>query len=640
MQFTTGSTVTLIQRRVAPNDWRPIGIDALENNALDVVRSINNRSVIAGPGSGKTELLAQRASYLLQCGVSTQPRRILAISFKRDAARNLAGRVRSRCHPIQAHRFDSLTFDAFAKGLVDRFGQALPDRWRPTPDYEISQVNDRTYREFLQTLTPPAAVGSRADIMAITVKAFERSWLLGSPLSEAAPKHPSPAQWAAEQFWHSWLHGSKRSYLAFPMIGRLAGLLVRSNPMVRQALQLTYSHLFMDQFQDTTQVQYDLAKAIFLGSNTIVTAVGDNKQQIMRWAMAMDDPFTAFDADFKAQRTPLLNNYRSSPDLVRIQDVLAKALDAKSLTPVSKADGTISGDSCEVWDFGSPTKEAVCLADFVREQMVEYKLKPRDFSILVRQKAADYMKILEPSFAAKGLYLRNEAAQIGPIAIQELLAEDLSEIIVTQLRLLTSERAGRHWTECLEAMCMFRGLASDDDSGRSQAVKDLNDLSAAFRKRYSAPPKNLASVQAIIQELINFAGRRNLLTLCPAYRQGDWLKRVTEAAALHLEASCRTAKDWSDALDIYEGVHAVPLMTIHKSKGLEYHTMIFVGLDDDAWWSFTNDTQEATAGFFVAFTRARQRVVFSYCASRGARAKIAPLYDLLTKAGVKTIAKT
>jgi hypothetical protein len=65
--------------------------------------------------------------------------------------------------------------------------------------------------------------------------------------------------------------------------------------------------------------------------------------------------------------------------------------------------------------------------------------------------------------------------------------------------------------------------------------------------------------------------------------------------------------------------------------------VIFVGLDADAWWSFANDQSEATAGFFVAFTRAKQRVVFSYCASRGARTKIAALYQLLTKAGVKTI---
>ena len=78
-------------------------------------------------------------------------------------------------------------------------------------------------------------------------------------------------------------------------------------------------------------------------------------------------------------------------------------------------------------------------------------------------------------------------------------------------------------------------------------------------------------------------------------------------------------------------------MTIHKSKGLEYHTVIFVGLDDDAWRrSFEEDQAEATAGFFVAFTRAKQRVIFTYCARRGTRTKIATLYELLAQAGVQT----
>ena len=60
-------------------------------------------------------------------------------------------------------------------------------------------------------------------------------------------------------------------------------------------------------------------------------------------------------------------------------------------------------------------------------------------------------------------------------------------------------------------------------------------------------------------------------------------------------------------------------------------------LDDGAWWIFDNDKQEATAGFFVAFTRAKQRVIFSYCGERGERTKITPLYELLKKAGVPTI---
>ena len=100
--------MALLRRHIEPEEWKPARIDALEDSALDVVRSANNRSVIAGPGSGKTELLAQRASFLLQCGVSPQPQRILAISYKRDAAFNIAKRVSARCHPEQAHRFEFL----------------------------------------------------------------------------------------------------------------------------------------------------------------------------------------------------------------------------------------------------------------------------------------------------------------------------------------------------------------------------------------------------------------------------------------------------------------------------------------------------------------------------------------------------
>jgi superfamily I DNA/RNA helicase len=251
--------MTLPRRRIDPKEWQPVGIEALEDNAFDVVRSTNNRSVIAGPGSGKTELLAQRACYLLQCGVAPIPQRILAISYKRDAAANLAARVRARTHPQLAHRFDSLTFDAFAKGLLDRFGQALPEAWRPTPNYEIAAATFTVVQNTLETFIPPASVGTKRDIIAVAVKTFEKDHLVAARLSLTAAAKPSPAEWAAAEFWKSWLHGGSHSVLTFAMIGRLAELLVRTNPMVRDALRLTYSHLFMDEFQDTTQVQYDLA---------------------------------------------------------------------------------------------------------------------------------------------------------------------------------------------------------------------------------------------------------------------------------------------------------------------------------------------------------------------------------------------
>ena len=157
------------------------------------------------------------------------------------------------------HRFDSMTFDAFAKGLLDRFGQVLPERWRPTPDYEVMFPNRRSYEDFLYHSlgAPPKSLGRVADIMGLGTSQFERRYLLGSSLPADGWHERSVGEWAAERYWEASLRGGSKSHLSFPMIGRLAELLVRFCPMARDALRLTYSHLFMDEFQDTTHVQYD-----------------------------------------------------------------------------------------------------------------------------------------------------------------------------------------------------------------------------------------------------------------------------------------------------------------------------------------------------------------------------------------------
>ena len=81
---------------VGKTDWQPSDGLKLEVNALEVVKSSENTLVIAGPGAGKTEMLAQRANFLLQTNTCVFPRKILAISFKKDASLNLHERVMKR----------------------------------------------------------------------------------------------------------------------------------------------------------------------------------------------------------------------------------------------------------------------------------------------------------------------------------------------------------------------------------------------------------------------------------------------------------------------------------------------------------------------------------------------------------------
>ena len=181
----------------------------------------------------------------------------------------------------------------------------------------------------------------------------------------------------------------------------------------------------------------------------------------------------------------------------------------------------------------------------------------------------------------------------------------------------------------------MRGIDSDDVIRQSKLVRELDSYTTELAARFSHPPQSKPASRSLVNNILNFVGSEHVIRSHPAYAQGAWFEKVLDATAEHLLSSSTHTADWSSALDMYEGVHSIPLMTIHKSKGLEYHTVIFVGLDDGAWWSFSQDEIEATAGFFVAFTRAKQRVIFTYCASRGTRTKIATLYELLTKAGVQ-----
>lgn len=88
-------------------------------------------------------------------------------------------------------------------------------------------------------------------------------------------------------------NGNKAT-LTFKMIMMLAMYIIETNPYIKQALQMTYSFVFLDEFQDTTAIQYAFVKECFWNSGTKVTSVGDNKQRIMVWAGAVKTIFMTF----------------------------------------------------------------------------------------------------------------------------------------------------------------------------------------------------------------------------------------------------------------------------------------------------------------------------------------------------------
>ena len=103
--------------------------------------------------------------------------------------------------------------------------------------------------------------------------------------------------------------------LSFNMIAKLALYIIQNNPQIKRIIRATFSHVFLDEFQDTTDIQYEIVKELFESSEVKLTAVGDNKQRIMLWAGARKTVFEDYKCNFNAQSFKLLTNHRSAPRL-------------------------------------------------------------------------------------------------------------------------------------------------------------------------------------------------------------------------------------------------------------------------------------------------------------------------------------
>jgi superfamily I DNA/RNA helicase len=620
-----------------PQDWRPKGIDDLEPNAWRALRQAGSTCVVAGPGAGKTEYLAQRAVYLLETGLCPAPFHVLAISFKGDAADNLAARVRKRCPPELANRFTSLTFDAFTKGLVDRFLAAIPTDWRPTRPYEIAFPTRRQTEGFLDLSRLSAPAQWQAEIAGFSAGTFESHHVGAYRLPIARRASQSGAEFAIQRWWAGQLAAQPRSTLTFVSINRLAELLLRASPHIRRALQVTYPFVFVDEFQDTTYAQYDFLLSAFSGGETAVTAVGDDKQRIMTWAGARTDAFERFAVDFAAVRIPLLFNFRSSPDLVRIQHVIARALDPQAEPTVAQAVRQVDGDVAQVWNSPTIAREAEYLACWLANDMAVRGRVPRDYAILVKQKSDDFEADLAVPLAQEFLRLRNESHTLGRTTLQDLLSDEFTRISIALLRLGAMPRAPDAWHLCSTALLAIRAVGPGDELAEARTDAELTAFLRTLRADMANTPPSPASAATFAARVFAFLDLPAVARTYLEYASGGLLTIMAEAFHQHLVASAKGAASWAACIDAFEGVEQMPLMTVHKSKGLEYDTIVFIGLDDQAWWAHTPGNPEGLATFFVALSRARQRAIFAFCQQRGQRRRVAELFQLLTDAGVPEI---
>lgn len=582
-------------KAIAPDNWVPSDDMELEENAMDAIQAPGNVLVIAGPGAGKTELLAQKACYLLLTNTCPFPKKILAISFKRDAAFNLKERVRNRAGNQLSRRFDSFTFDAFAKLILEQFGNGLSDPYKIKKDYEI----------FFSPTTIKDLVKGIDETFYYTADIDYNSWLTSTALPI---RESSPSETMRAKVWS--ILARKKSMFSFPMIMRLATLIMETNTILRSYLQQTYSHVFLDEFQDTTGIQYEFLHVCFKSSEANYTAVGDDKQNIMAWAGSIKGIFELYEKEMDATRYPLIMNFRSAPKLVELQNHLVKELLHKTEFAIPSKKWNPDQGEAFLYYFKDQQDEKEMLLKEIMKWVKTDNVNPRNICILVKQRPPNYTSEIIEHLNNNGLQARNEQDY------QDFLTEE-AIILACSLIHLTFNKKAKGKTEIV-----FRILASlqshYDDDKLLNIHLSMTSFCKKLRVKYKSEFDDVAIPQ-LVEDIFRFAEIGKLKATYPQYRNGTYLLDCIKKFTEFLIEEFKLSKDIIESLERMEGKNSIPVMTIHKSKGLEYHTVIFVGLEDGAFFSYDRQADQDRNAFFVALSRAKERVVFTFSNIRNTR---------------------
>lgn len=516
---------------IKPEEWTASEGIVLEPNAEAAVRELQQCvALTAGPGSGKSELLAQRADFLLTTGASRYPRRILAIAFKVDASNNLRERVFSRCGADYAGRFDSYTFHGLAKRIVDRFRAVL------TGDDALS-------------------VGYK-----VVVK---------------GKAHPEQTEFGA--------------------LIPLAIKILDAYPLAVNAIRQTYSDVFLDEFQDCTDEQYALLCRLFHGSGRRVTAVGDVKQKIMGWAGALEGVFGRFENDFTALHLNIYRNFRSQPQLLRLQNEIVKVLDPGSAMPPELLVG--EGGEVHVQSYLSCGDEALGLVGQIATWVNVEGIAPARIAVLVRNQPEAYTVRLRAVLESWGIGYRNESQ------LQDIASEPMALVVVDYLLCVYGAREPRAWTRL-----MRRLIPSEDDADGALRTNWGRFIKEARKSAATDLACNRYDQRwALLKDFLSMVGVSLLTGLSHDYESRDRLKEVIRDVKKYIDEALAKEPDLLKALAQLSDDQSIRVLTVHKSKGLEFDTVVLLGVEDQAYWG--KDHQEVRCTFFVGVSRAERRLV-------------------------------
>ena len=606
--------------------------------------------VIAGAGSGKTRVLTYKIAYLLDNGY--EPWSILALTFTNKAAREMKERIARQVGQERARYLWMGTFHSIFSRILRAEAEALGF----TPNFTIYDATDS--KSLVKTIIKemnlddkvykPGMVQGRIS-NAKNHLVLPEAYAANAELIEADRAAKVPL--LHEIYLRYWNRCRQSDAMDFDDLLLYTYLLFRTRPDICDKYAAHFRYILVDEYQDTNFAQHSIVLQL-TQKHQFVCVVGDDAQSIYSFRGANIDNILNFTRTYKDARLfKLEQNYRSTQTIVNAANsLIAKNRDQIQKEVFSEKD---KGEPIGVFAAYSDVEEGEIVTNKIAQLHAKSGYAYHDFAILYRTNAQS--RIFEEALRKRSIpyriygglsfYQRKEVKDVVAyfrLAVNPHDEEAFKRVINypargignTTLGKLT-EAAGRCEVSLWKVLCEPLSYGVELNKGTYTKLQGFLDLISEFvtlareQDAYTLgmelvkrsgivaeiyqdrSPENM-SRQENIEELVN--GMRDF---CDG-RQEEGNPHVLLSDYLS-EIALLTDQDEEQG----EAQPKVTLMTIHSAKGLEFPLVFIAGVEEGLFPHFSALKDERGPGvseerrlMYVAITRAKQRLVITYCKSR------------------------
>ena len=626
--------------------------------------------IVAGAGSGKTRVLTSRIAYIL-AEKECDPARILALTFTKKAASEMKERIAGMVGEKRARRLYMGTFHSvfirFLREYAESLGYPKTFTIYDTSDSVSAikacvkelQLDEKVYK--------PKDVLSRISMAKnslVTPGAYMRN--TAAQQNDAAAKKPRIVDIYA-------LYAQKckqAGVMDFDDILLNMNILLRDNPEAFESIAGRFDYIMVDEYQDTNFAQYLILKRLSQKHGNICV-VGDDSQSIYAFRGAKIENILNFKKDYPNHHIfRLEQNYRSTRVIVDA----ANSLIAKNSARIPKECYSMGdeGEKIRMIQAYTEQEEALLVASSIISRIHSEHAQYQDFALLYRtnsqsralEEALRKRNIPYVIYSGHSFFERAEVKDMMAyfkLSVNPNDDESFKRVVNKPTRGIgDTSMAALNAAATAHQTSLFKAAFADDLESyglKAAAIKKIREFCGLVNEIAVRSQKEDAYVVATavamhsgllafykadnsiegqsrvanIEELMNYVKayveeRHNEIfeemqaegsvsegvelseTDMPVVTLGDFLENITLLSAVDME-------------DEEDSNNKVALMTVHSSKGLEFPYVFVVGMEENifpsgGWLATESEIEEERRLFYVAMTRAKKAVAFSFTQTR------------------------